>query len=524
MKKTLSLTLALTLLLGVTGCSGSQNPSASTTAAPTAAESAASSDTEAPAAGYRKSLVIGIDNAITTQDPQATNNFSHNILFKMTHDRLVAQNTETLEIEPELATEWQWNGDQEIVFKLRDDVSFSNGDHMTAADVVYTIERAKGPESTVGDFFVSIEQAEAVDDYTVRITLSQPNVDLLPLLSYPHACILSKAACEADPTGGSAVGSGAFIVEELVASDYVKLKRNDSYWGEMPNTEQMTIRYIPEDSARVIALQNGEINVCTEPSNTELHFISDDPNLSLVQLNSSSCVYLAFDTSEAPGNDENLRLAVAHALNLDDIITVAADGQATKAVSNWGLSTYGYYDDFGNYEQNLELAKEYLAKSYPNGGAKLEISTTGNERVTVAQVIQEQCRAIGLEVTVNEVEAAALTAMSKFNVAEHEAMVYNLGWREYGDDASRPFGVDSNTNKAIVSDPRIQELLVLARGEQDDAQRKEYYKEIQEINHEKAYYIPIYFAYQYVGITEGLEGVDWQSNRSHDFTYACIPE
>jgi peptide/nickel transport system substrate-binding protein len=531
MKKTLTVLLCLLMVAGtVSGCGGNAGASASAGSAGTISAGQASvipasepSSVPNEAASYKKHVIAAISQAITTGDPHLLSNVPHNILFKLTHDRLVCLDSSDMSFHPELAESWQWISDTVLELKLRKDVKFQNGTPLTAADVVFTFERAKG-SNTVGSKMVSLDKIAATDDYTVQMTLVSPNVDWLDTLALPMCSIISKAATEADDKEGSWIGTGAWIIEELAASDYVTMKRNENHWSELPKTEKLTLRYIPEASARLIALQNGEVDICNDPSNTELAYITDDPNLSLVQFNSTNCTYFAFNTSKAPGNDQNLRLALAHAINIDDIITAATNGLASKAVSNWGWATYGYYDGFGAYEQNLDLAKEYLAKAYPNGGAKLEISATNAERLTVAQVIQEQCRQIGLGITINELEAAALTSLTAFNTAGHQAMIYGLGWNSCGDDARRPYYKGSNTNKATITDERIMELIDNAVGEFDDAKRKEMYKEIQEINHEKAYYIPLYFAIQSVGVNKNLGGVIWEAHLSHDFTYAYVTE
>jgi hypothetical protein len=81
--------------------------------------------------------------------------------------------------------------------------------------------------------------------------------------------------------------------------------------------------------------------------------------------------------------------------------------------------------------------------------------------MTVAQVIQEQARQIGLEITINEMEAAALTALTAFKTAGHEAMVYGLGWNSCGDDARRPYYAGSNTNKATITNHTSWTCLIL---------------------------------------------------------------
>ncbi len=513
MKKFLSLTLALVMLLGVlAGCGQKETDNDPSTTNPTDVT-------------YKSTVTIGCDGAIYEINPLTMSNWTHNWIFKMIYDRLVSVDSTTFEIKPELATSWEWISDTCLEMKLRDDVNFHNGDHMTAADVVWSFERMKADDATVTNVSLTdLESIEAVDDYTIRMNLTSPNRDWLTIIAGASFVVLNKASIEMDETSGYYVGTGAFQVESTIANDTTVLVRNDNYWGEAPTSQKVIFRYISEDASRLIALQTGEIDVCARPSTLEVGYIEDDPNLDLVQFSSSSEVYLAFNTTKFPGSDKNFRLAVAYALNIDDIITVAANGYAKPSGTHWGFNTFGRDDTIESYGQNLELAKEYLAKAFPDGNAKLTITTTGNERVTVAQVIQEQLRAIGVEVTVNEVESAAMSSMSKFNAAEHEAMVYNFGWLPQGDDCRRPFYPNNNTNKAIVTNEELVKLIDEAVKEPDESIRKEMYSQVQQINHEEAYYIPIYFADQFAGVKAGTTGVIWEPNRAYDFTYIAVPE
>ncbi len=528
LRRLISVSLAAAMILSLTACSGTADKSESTSAA-VAEETAAAGESQAQETGtakqYKEDVVIGFVNSLQMTNPQSISNVAHNMLFKMTHNTLIGYDSTTKEYLPELATEWSWTDDKVLEFKLRDDVVFQNGDPMTSADVVATFMRVLNDEtiaSKMGALYTNIASVEAVDDYTVRLTLKEMNVDFVAAMSHPTASIMSDVALAEDIENGGSVGSGAWKVAEMVENDYVKLERNDDYWGELPPTKTVTIRYIPENSARLIALQNGEIDVCIEPSATELGFIEEDDKLDMVQLDSTTCYYLAFCTAHEPGDDQNLRLAVAHSLNLDEINTVATNGMGTIATSYWGRDTYGYTDSFGPYEQNLDLAKEYLAKAYPDGGAKLEITVSTNAFQSCAEVIQEQARAAGIDVTINKVEPAALSTMSKFNTAEHQAMVYSLSWNYYGEDARRPYYANSNVNKATVTDERIMELIDSARGETDDAARKAMYEEVQQINHDQAYYIPLFYNKSVNAFNKNLSGVIWEPNGYHDFSQIAV--
>jgi peptide/nickel transport system substrate-binding protein len=507
-------------MAGIVGCSSSTTTTPDTSSTPTAGTAATQTATK-----YKKDVIIASGLQIITTDPQQLTNVTHNQLFKLLHDRLVNLETETLTIKPELAESWEWTSDTVLELKLRQDVNFQDGTHMTADDVVFTFERAKSG-TTVASKMASLEKCEKVDDYTVRMTMVSPNVDWLDTLALPMCSILSKKACEADNLNGPTIGTGAWTIVEYVSGDYTKMKRNDNYWAELPKTETLTLKYIPENSARLIALQNGEIDACIGLNNTELGHVSDDSNLKLIQYKSTTCTYLAFNTTKAPGNNKNLRLALAYAINKDDIIAGATEGYASKATSNWGWSTYGYFDEFTNpIEYNPEKAKEYMALAgYPNGGAKIEFGVVSAERMTAMQIIQEQCKEIGLEIGISEMDSAGLSSLTSFKTAGHEAAIYTLSWNTAGDDCRRPYYKNSNTNKAILTNDHIMKLIDDAVAEFDETKRKPMYKEIQQIVYDEAYYIPLYYSIESLAIDKDLSGIIIEPHQSHDYTYVCVAE
>ena len=113
------------------------------------------------------------------------------------------------------------------------------------------MKRGKELGTTISVKLDGLEACTAVDDTTVQMKLSSPNVDWLYTLSVAHMGIVSEKALADDPEEGGKIGTGAWIVDSYVPSDYVKVKRNDNYWGQEPETETITLKYMPENSAPV---------------------------------------------------------------------------------------------------------------------------------------------------------------------------------------------------------------------------------------------------------------------------------
>jgi len=474
---------------------------------------------------YKEHIVYGDNAQIVLLDPHGNvnDNEHHGRLFIMSHDRLSYYNNETKKLEPQLAKSWEFNDTfDKIRVLLRDDVKFQNGEPLTAADVEFSLGRKRaGP---ITQFY---DHAEIVNDHELVICLKKPNTDFMALMATTPASIVSKKTCEADPKNGFAVGTGPWIidVDKYVPADRVELHRNDNYWGEVPKTKFFTFRYIGNASSRLIAVQNDEVDVTYEISFNEMEDAKADPNIEVVPYSGTSTQYLAFNNSSGPATDINLRLAIAHAINRDEIIKVVGDpnGKPTYTQFNWAAS--GYKPDFATpIGYDPEKAKEYVAKC--NGNTKLQImvNTTSEVYKDIAEVIQEPCRQVGITLDIWEVDGAGLSANSRYRTAKHQALIYAISYGMYNSDIARTLGVGSNANKAIVNDARISQLLDEGVTTLDPAKVKATYGEIQDIVHDKAYYLPLFYRSKTLVFKKGLKGVTPDPLSRHNFSYAYIEE
>ena len=525
MKKYIAMILALLLVLSMFSACGQTAP-APAEPAPTAAPAEGNApaeqpaEPEAPAVQYKEDVVIGLSTPVTAIDVHVTATTGIYYLISMTHDRLVEYNTITQEFTPGLATEWEWLSDTELKLKLREGVTFHNGETFTADDVVFTFERIKQHEGgTAATKAASLESIEVVNDYEIIMKMKEVNVDWLYILAYNCCIIMNREAVEADNDNGPAIGTGPWALDVYVANDYTTLKANDNYWGEKVKAKTMLLTYIPEDAARLIALENGEVDVAMNIALTDIPYVENNDKLAYVPIDVGTCTYFAFDTSEAPGDNQDLRLAFAYGVDKQEIIDLANFGYGSPAVANWGKFTYALDTEMEDYGYNPEKAKEHLAAS----GINELVLSCRSDFLSIATVIQAQMKEIGLDVKINEVEAAALTAMSKYAVHEHEAMLYNYGWGVFGDDARSPFYKDSNVNKARIYNERIMELIDAAKMEFDEEKRIAMYQEVQQINHEQCYYLPLYYGAVHMATAAGVDGIYWDPIGMYNFAYISVP-
>lgn len=522
--KKFCLFLALVMVLSLfAGCGPAENPTDPPAENPVDGTNPVAEGTVA-SENYKDQVVIGFQSKTTTTNPVAASNVAHSIFFQLTHNSLTSYDETTGQIGAELATDWTHNDDlTEWTFNLRDDVTFHNGEQFTADDVAFTVEYGKTDvaNDTVKKFYNGIASVEAISDYQVKITLAVGNVDFPYALSNAYLGIVNREAVEADADNGASIGTGAFINKEFVSGDHTLLERNDAYWGTLGGSKSLLFRYISDGSARLIALENGEIDVCQSPNNTELSLIESNKNLVMHAYQASTLTYLGFNMTGFLGEDFNLRMAIAHALNIQEIIDGAASGFATISTGMWGAHQFGYYDDWAaegmsNYDYNLEIAKDYMAKSNYPDGCTIRFMTSNAWRVKALVIIQQQLAPLNIEVVIEEVDAAGQT--NKVNSGDYDVVMGAQSLTAAGTDANKFYQAGNGSNTAKYDNERVQELLNLASATADEAQRLAYYKELQIIVHTECPYIPLYYANSGVVCSVKVEGAVINTSGSHDYS------
>lgn len=528
MKKFLALVLAMLMVLSLAACGGnpSSNEETPVTPDPTKSGELQSQEFEVvEAEKYKEHINIALASQITTLDPGLVSNVQHYYLFNMVYNTLLHYDNNTKEISCELAASYEWADDTytKIHIVLPQNVTFHNGEPLTAADVAFSLDRTTS--SLVSNTY---DHCDIIDDYTLDICLNQPNVDFLYVLTHNSSAIVNKKALEADPDLGGVFGTGpwAMDMDRYVAGDTIELVRNENYWGELPNTKTITLRLISNASARLIALQNGEVDLMTSVAPTELASAEADANITVYDFNTAQMYYFAFNNTNGPAaNDLKLRQAVAYAIDKNVLFAATGDAGASAANTFWGWHMKYYHDEFDlDLSYNPDKAKELVKELGGNTTLHLMVNTGSSDYNVMSQVIQEQCRQVGIEIIIDEVDSAGATANSKYKSATHESMLYSINMNDWDSDMARLLSVNSNTNKAVLNNERVTELLSLGCSTTDEAKRAEYYEELQTLIHDNCFYIPLYYTTDTVAYANGVSGMNINYSRNHDYSYICMPE
>jgi peptide/nickel transport system substrate-binding protein len=522
------------------------------TTAPTDVPPTAEPTAVGPQVGGKMVIVLAGD--ATTFDIQKMAGWGN--LTDLMNATLVTMDPNTHQFAPYIAESWTISEDGLVyTFKLRQDVKFSNGDPLTAQDFIYTIQRALDPEiasPASSALWVPAVSYEAVDDYTLKLTLALPNYTFLLGLSGALAAPVSQRAVEeeGESYGMNPVSTGPYLFKEYEVGEKVVLERNPDYvWGPSwthggpAYIQTIEFRIIPEYATQIAGLESGEIDmldVGAEIQYADLPRIRDDGRFQILErMDQGMWPFVEFNVSKPPFDDIRLRKAFNLALDRQSLVDVVLQGNGKPLYGPLTEGTIGYdpiVETLG-YHYDLEQAKELMQEAgYTYDADGMLVTPDGQPfvldfyiangvgRPQLAQVLADQYKTLGVTLNMS-LEDWGL------NWQRQISGDYNItiGGLMYFDAEVMYLGLHSSMlgaiNGAHVNDPALDEILNRTRSEIDSTARQAAITEAQKHIIEQAYIAPIYTALNYYALDQRVQGLIYDPTRgSNWFEDAYIVE
>jgi peptide/nickel transport system substrate-binding protein len=403
-------------------------------------------------------------------------------------DSLVWLNDEG-EIVPALAKSWTVSDDGTVyTFKLREDVTFHNGDTFDADDVVFTWKRGKGSEITYREDFLAAASVEKVDKYTVKVILDKPNSMML-LQMNEHWGILSKEYHQEVGEEGyiqNPVGTGPFQFVEWRKGDRIVLEANENYWqDEYPRVDEVIYRPIPETATRIAALKAGDIDVISRINPEQAEELKGTEGVNLISYPKDRVYYIAFNNMTTgkgtPIINQKVRQAMSYAVDYQAIIDNIFNGTAERVAGFVVPGNLGYDPSIKPYPYDPEKARQLLEEAgYPDG---FEISMAGPSDTyinfeEVLQAVVGYWEDIGIEVDLTFMESGRYWDLES---QRKLPPLFGDSWSSStGEAFPRLVGSVGGKDASYASwlDPKLVDMVEEVKLTPDQQERAEVYTEI----------------------------------------------
>lgn len=321
-------------------------------------------------------------------------------------------------IEPDLAERWEFTPNGRVwTFFLRKGVQFHHGfGEMTAEDVVFSLKKAANKDSSIWyTGYTAFEKIEALDPYTVRITLSDNVPSMLGLvLNFHGGMVLSKKAVEkyGDDFKLNPVGTGPFAFKEYLPKQKTILVAHPQYFRGKPKIDQVVYHFVPVDQAREMAFLKGELDMI-EGVKQEwwVEKMKKEKNVIVNALPPGELTMVHFNMSKKPLDDIRVRRAIAHALSRQEFRETYGLSLTGEAVSVIGPGYLGFTEHVTKYDYNIDKAKALLKEAgYPNG-IKLGEFVTSPIYLNSAELLQGQLQKAGITFEIKMVDHPTMHKM-----------------------------------------------------------------------------------------------------------------
>ena len=436
-----------------------------------------------PKKGGRLRVAAGTGGTTDTLDPVkffSTNDYQRAFA---TYSPLVGVGRKS-EAVPALAESWEPNADAtQWVFNLRKGATWSNGKDLTPQDVIYSLQRHLAPksESPAKPLLEQVSEMKAEGKTAVRMTLKTANADLPVLFSQPQFAITQDGV----DTFDKAVSIGAFLVKEMKVGERTELVRNPDYWGEPAHVDEIQLDVVTDINARMNAIMAGKYDIAEAVDNKLIDLLKNAPGVELVASKSSQHTNLAMMCDRAPTDNLDLRLAMKYLIPRQKIVDNVFKGYGQIGNDHQVAPTDPFYcADIQQRGYDVDKAKFHLKKAGMEG-ITIDLHTSDqatNNSEAIALLCKEGAKPAGLNYNVVVVPPG-----SYWTTAWMQQPFVVSGWN------ARPTAdlmlsiankSDGGWNETQWKSERFDKLLAEARGELDNAKRKEMYCEMQRMLHE----------------------------------------
>ncbi|NQX29939.1 ABC transporter substrate-binding protein [Microbacteriaceae bacterium VKM Ac-2854] len=531
--------VAVAAAFALTACAGGSS-----------AEPSASASAETPQEGGRLKLAFWPDNAaFSCVDPFQVYWIEHRTVIRNFADSLTDQDPETGEITPWLATDWSINdAGTEYTFNLRDDVTFSDGTTFDANSVKTAFDNDKATAAAVpgafgASYIAGYDSTEVVDDDTVIVKFATPNAAFLQATSTTTLAVLAPSSYAQTPEqrclGEGVIGSGPFTLDSYVPGTSLSLTKRDGYaWGSElrahTGAAYLDVSYVAEDSVRVGQLTSDAVDIAWPRNpfteNDQALITAGGDSIESRSLPGPASNYYPNTSAGHVLADPDVRTAVQKALDLESYASTIYGADYPVVSSVFDTTTPGYEDESALLAHDAKGAAKLLDDAgwalgddgyRSKDGQKLTLSIPVSAALPGDQLVQDQLKAVGIDVELNVITAAQRSEV--LSSGEYDLIGSYL---TRADPSVIQSIIDSRyaTSKALAANlltpeqsATVQGLIDEGTTTIDQTARAKVYAELSSYLLENALVFPTFERVQLAGFSSAVHGFRYTSEAFGDF-------
>lgn len=484
-------TMAASVISGCATPGSSEKPAATESGALTGAEESGS-----PEQKEKITLTYAQTKDVDSMDPRNATSTITAAMMAQVYSALVTTD-EDYNIVCDAAESYELIDDCTYKFTLKKGIKFHDGEEMTTEDVKYTMDtiRAEGADYKLKSDF-SFVYCEPIDDYTMYIKTDEPNASTLLRLNYIK--IIPKHYVEKvgdSEFNAKPVGSGPYRMVEWNKDASIKLEAFSDYFGGKPVADELICKVIPEASARIAALEAGEVDLISAVTTSQIARLNSLDNIEVVSKPTTRTAYFTMNSfGDSPVTDVKVRQAINMAIDRDTLVQGVLDGYG-QACDSLALSMFeGYDESVQGYKYDPEAAKALLAEAgYPNGfEVEMEGSFSGlSNAADIAQAVGAQLAEVGIKTVI--VEKDSNTIKDEYEAKTTSPLTfYSFGGPYNNINLIMKCVLGTGERYSAWSDPEYDKLVHAIDTAVDPSTSQEAYTAIQQYLVDHAAVVPLY--------------------------------
>ncbi len=449
-------------------------------------------------------LVWGTEQLTTHgTDPQTHVGTIAESRLRHMYEPLIKIERDAKTISPVLATEWKRLDDNTVQFKLRQNITFHNGEEFNADSVKYSIMRPLDPKNNADarSTYSGIDRVDVIDKYTVNVHTAKPDPALLARMTGFSMVQVAPKWTEANGVGGvmkEGNGTGPYKFKSWSPNQDLVLESNEQYWGGAPSIKNVRMKTISELATRVAALRSGSVHVAKDMPPEEVDGINKSGRQTARAVAANRVPFYIMETRKPPLDNPKLRQAINYAVDWDSIIQGILLGNGNRVSTVLAPWHVGFDAGLKPYPYDPDKAKSLLKDAGLANGADLNIWFIQGRYMKdreVAEAITQQLTKVGIRTKPNLLDVSLFN--QKDLAKEMDGLIF-ASWGNWIFDADNTFyplfsiETRDTINKGLGQSSRpygntqFNDLITQARFTLDNEKRNQLYAQAQKVFYDDA--------------------------------------